>query len=323
MWLDSFRRLILTLSASLVRSHKFLKNFESTKYNLTVTPSSPTLAFLGLLFISLLLPACASKPENQLDSKMPTREKKAVAQASFLTLEPANLAVAEIARQVTVRILTEPGSGSGVVIAREGQTYTVLTCLHVIAGSKGESYRVLSADGKIYPARLKPIRSLVGVDLALVQFESKIPYKVAVLGNSDVLSVGSQVYASGFPNYHFINQNAVEETRNWGTKAFRLTAGKVSLLPEKSLQEGYRLGYDNDVELGMSGGPVLNEKGEVVGINGRLKYPVQGIDVFTFADGTKPSVELFEQMETLSWAIPVATFQQSGKEFLRQKNTPM
>jgi len=33
----------------------------------------------------------------------------------------------------------------------------------------------------------------------------------------------------------------------------------------------------------MSGGPVLNQNGQVVG--GRLKYPLQGIDAFTFADG--------------------------------------
>jgi serine protease Do len=296
-------------------------NYEFLRTNLT--PLSHTLTFLGLVFINLLLPACSAQSENQVHSKMPIGDKKAVAQTSFSTPKSTNLLVAKIARQVTVRIFTEPGSGSGVVIARQGQTYTVLTCLHVLAESKEGRYRVLSVDGKIYPARVKPIQSLKGIDLALLQFDSKSSYKVATLGNSDALPVGSQVYAAGFPNYHFINQNAVEETHNWGTKAFRLTTGRVSLLPEQSLQEGYRLGYNNDVELGMSGGPVLNDKGEVVGINGRLKYPVQGIDVFTFADGTKPSVELFEQMEALSWAIPVATFKQSAQEFLHQHNTPI
>lgn len=47
-------------------------------------------------------------------------------------LPPVAVSVPEIARQVTVRILTEPGLGSGVIIDRQGQTYTVLTCYHVV-----------------------------------------------------------------------------------------------------------------------------------------------------------------------------------------------
>ena len=96
--------------------------------------------------------------------------------------------------------------------------------------------------------------------------------------------------------------------------------GEVSLLLERSLSEGYGLGYTNEVEQGMSGGPVLNESGQLVGINGRLKYPLQGIDVFTFVDGTKPSIELFKQMEALSWAIPISTFQQLAEVSLTKTN---
>ena len=250
-----------------------------------------------------------------------------------LSQQPSSLSVAEIARLVTVRILTEPGSGSGVIIHRQGQTYTVLTCEHVIGDSQGGKYTVLTVDGITQPARRKSISHIENtdevqagsavarrstLDLALVQFESKKLYRVAALGDSDALSPGNPVYASGFPNYQFLSQKSVEDTRNWGTRAFRSTKGEVSLLLERSLPEGYRLGYTNDVEQGMSGGPVLNERGQLVGINGRLKYPLQGIDVFTFADGTKPSVEMFQQMEALSWAIPIATFQQKTKLNLTQ-----
>jgi len=231
-----------------------------------------------------------------------------------LSQRPNNLPVAEIARQVTVRILTEPAYGSGVVISRQGKTYTILTCQHVLANNKSGNYKVLSADGIIHPAHRKSILHLEGVDLGLVEFQSKVSYQVAALGDSNTLSVGGRVYATGFPNYHFINQNAIEDTRDWGTRAFHLTIGKVSLLSERVLPGGYRLGYTNEVELGMSGGPVLNDRGQVVGINGRLKYPLQGIDVFTFTDGTKPSEKLFEQMEALSWAIPITTFRQVASE---------
>ncbi|MFM6007584.1 MAG: trypsin-like peptidase domain-containing protein, partial [Sphaerospermopsis kisseleviana] len=103
----------------------------------------------------------------------------------------------------------------------------------------------------------------------------------------------------------------VGETLDWGLKAYKLTTGTVSLmLTNQSLPRGYQLGYTNDVESGMSGGPVLNSQGQLIGINGRGKYPLQGIDMFTFADGTIPSPNLFKQMEGLSWAVPISTYQQ-------------
>ncbi|MCC5659048.1 serine protease [Nostoc sp. XA010] len=261
--------------------------------------------------------SCLSTSVSQSTYKIEQGVKKSFTNNKTISLRESNSPVAEIAKKVTIRILTEPGSGSGVLIAHQGETYTVLTCQHVVANSKGSKYSVLSADGKIYPARLKAIRKLKDIDLALVQFDSKTIYPVVKLGNSNLLTAGFQVYAAGFPNYHSINKDAIEDTRNWGTKAYRFTTGKISMmLVDKSLPQGYRLGYTNEVEVGMSGGPVLNEKGELVGINGRLKYPIQGIDVFTFADGSKPSVEMFQQMEALSWGIPIAMFRQLAEDSL-------
>jgi serine protease Do len=222
--------------------------------------------------------------------------------------------VEKIADEVTVRILTDTAPGSGAIIDRTNNTYTILTCQHVLDASKKGNYRVLSPDGKIYPAKMKPAPRLKGLDLALVEFESETTYRVAKLGNSQELAVDSAVYAAGFPNHQSINADQIEDTTNWGRKAFRFTSGKVSWILQQSLPDGYSLGYTNDVASGMSGGPVFNDKGESIGINGRLKYPVQGIDAFILADGTKPSVENFEKMEALSWAIPIATYQNIAKK---------
>jgi S1-C subfamily serine protease len=223
--------------------------------------------------------------------------------------------VAEMARLVTVRILTKLGAGSGVIVDRQGQTYTVLTCDHVANPSPDDRFTVLTPDGQIHSAYRKRLPSLEGVDLALVQFESRSPYRVAALGNSKDLSVGEPVYASGFPNYQYQGSNSVEETLNWGLKAYRLTTGTIAmLLSNQSLPRGYQLGYTNDIEPGMSGGPVLDRQGRLIGINGRGKHPIQGIDAFTLADGTTPSQELFKRMEALSWAVPISRFvQRSGQ----------
>jgi serine protease Do len=230
--------------------------------------------------------------------------------------------VEKIAREVTVRVLTESVPGSGVIVlqqnnstdGRQGKTYSVLTCQHVIAESSKGVYRVLSPDGKIYPARVKSTPKLKGLDLAVVEFDSNTIYRVAELGKSEDLGGDTSVYAAGFPNHHIVNADRIEDTSDWGLRAFQVTAGKVGAISPQRLPEGYSLGYTNEVASGMSGGPVFNDKGELIGINGRLKYPVAGIDAFIYADGTKPSVEVFEQMEALSWGIPIATYQQVIKK---------
>ncbi|MEP6521098.1 serine protease [Microcoleus vaginatus DQ-U2] len=223
-------------------------------------------------------------------------------------LEPS---VASVARQVTVRIFTSPGAGSGVIIDRQGQTYTVLTCAHVANASGNGSYRVLTPDGQTHLAFRQRIPALQGIDLALVRFESQTPYRVAVLGNFEEISIGEPVYISGFPNYQERDTNALEVTYDWGTKAFHLTTGNISmLLLDRSLHRGYKLGYTNATKGGMSGGAVLDRQGRLIGIHGRGKQTIQGISAFRLADGTMPSPELYEQMSGLSWAIPIYSFQQ-------------
>lgn len=227
------------------------------------------------------------------------------------TTSPGNFdtTAAEIANQVTVRILTKFGSGSGVVIKHEGQTYTVLTNNHVVVDSPEDGYEILTTDGNIYLAEQVNCVNGKNLDLALVKFTSPEDYQVVALPKSKVISEGETVYASGFPAWHFVFKGKkltkMEETRNWGVKAFQLKTGTIKMHLDKTLPGGYQLGSTNDVFQGMSGGPTLNQQGELIGINGLLKYPFQGIKAFTFTDGTIPEKEDYLQMESLSWAIPI------------------
>jgi serine protease Do len=243
--------------------------------------------------------------------------------ASLAVTDSNKTTVEKIANQVTIRILGTGSPGSGVIISQDGidskqggKTYTALTCQHVVPDGKKGSYQVLLPDGKTYTAKVRFTPKLKGLDLAIVEFESEENYRVVKLAESEQLSPDTTVYAAGFPNYQTIDAKQIEETSSWGQRAFRLTVGKIGSLSiaPRSLQAGYSLGYTNEVASGMSGGPVFNDRGELIGINGRLKYPLEGIDAFTFTDGTKPSVEKFQQMEALSWAIPIATYQQITKK---------
>ena len=251
-----------------------------------------------------------STPKSQpLTQTLPSdKDLGHVDQPPTTSIKTSNATVQQIAKQVTVRVLTKSAHGSGVIVAHQDQTYTVLTCQHVAAESKQGDYQILVVDGKSYPARIKPLQNSQKLDLVLLEFDSQAEYKVVELSKSTTLISGTQVYAAGFPNYYLVGKDNMEETRKLGRKVFKFTMGTIGLiLQSPALPDGYSLGYTNEVELGMSGGPVLNNQGELVGINGRSKYPLQGIDAFTFADGTKPSVENFEKMEPLSWAVPITT----------------
>ncbi|MBK1987338.1 tetratricopeptide repeat protein [Sphaerospermopsis aphanizomenoides BCCUSP55] len=195
----------------------------------------------------------------------------------------------DLAKSITVKILTKNGSGSGTLIAKNGNDYTVITNDHVV--NQDGSYRVQTPDGKIYSANVikeKP-PSLKNQDVALLQFESTAEYTIASLGISSPIAVEQKIVAAGF-----VNDNA----------KLIFTEGKISLLPDKSFQRGYRIGYSNKVQPGMSGGPILNYQGEVIGINAVHAYPISD-KIYVFSDNSQPSAAERQQMRQYSWGVPI------------------
>jgi serine protease Do len=85
--------------------------------------------------------------------------------------------VENLARQTTVRIQTAKSSGSGTIVRRQGQTYTVLTNWHVVAIVRGDR-TIVTGDGLLH-RRLGVPRPLEDTDLAIVEFRRAIEYKVA------------------------------------------------------------------------------------------------------------------------------------------------
>jgi S1-C subfamily serine protease len=215
-----------------------------------------------------------------------------------------SLDIQKIAQLTTVRILTPRSSGSGVIVARQGQIYSVLTNWHVVGFA--DSHTIMTVDGHQYMPISQNPRQLDFYDLAITQFRSTTSYEVAKI-SIEFMTVGDQVWASGFPMYQ---DEALITTFDKGVDAFRLTSGEVTLLPPKSMPMGYRLGYTNEIVEGMSGGPIFNAKGLLIGINGRLKYGEPAFGIYEFEDGTQPSTELLEKMVDSSWGIPITTYLQ-------------
>lgn len=212
--------------------------------------------------------------------------------------------VQRIAQSITVKVLSNKTSGSGILVSKKGVTgkkediYSVLTNRHVLMS--GEPYRIQTPDGKIHQANVVKDVNFKGSDLALLQFSSAQDYTLAELMSVSTLAVNQQVFAAGFVS---------------DTKKLVFTTGEVSLLPDKAFQDGYQIGYTNNVQKGMSGGPILNQRGEVIGINGILANPIWG-DPYVFEDGSKPNGTEREKMSLYSWGIAIKTAVDLAPEFV-------
>jgi hypothetical protein len=186
--------------------------------------------------------------------------------------------VAEKAKAITV-LIDGQFPGSGVIVAKQGNTYTVLTAKHVVKTE--DKYEVVTPDSNRYKVNYRTVKKMEGVDLAVLQFTSDKTYRVANFGNSDQAIPGTPVYVAGFP----------KPGREITSPVLQSIRGEISGRPPSALRDGYALIYTITTIKGMSGGPVLDENGKLVGIHGR-------------AEGDKERDEKFG----LNLGIPINTF---------------
>lgn len=186
----------------------------------------------------------------------------AIAQSAAIAKSPQE--IAQLANAVTVQVnpsANDPRmkSGSGFIIAKHGNIYTVLTCNHVL---KDQPATIRTYDGKSYPIINGQSLSTSNnaVDLALLTFTSSTEYAVAKLGDSDQAAVGAQIFVFGYP----VNSlgSIVGEARN-----FEFSPGYVTSRPS-GVSGGYTMRYSAVTQGGMSGGPVFDIDGRIVGVHG-------------------------------------------------------
>jgi serine protease Do len=151
--------------------------------------------------------------------------------------------------------------GSGVIVSKEGH---ILTNHHVIAGMT--EIRVQLTDGRNLAAAL--IGSDPATDIAVLRIDAPNIEPLA-LGESDGLRVGQQVFAIG-------NPYGLEET---------VTRGIVSAKGRHTASDSSieYVQHDAAVNEGNSGGPLLNVRGEIVGINSAIFSRTGGWQGISFA----------------------------------------
>lgn len=199
-----------------------------------------------------------------------------------LVVQQAGQAVVTVINEQVFQGVDDPvpaGSGTGFIIDDQGH---IVTNWHVVDG--GVSFQVIFSNGERRPA------SLVGSDqisdLAVIVVEGDVP-AVLCFGDSGALMPGEPVLAIGSPFGSFTNT---------------VTQGIVSALGRDLDGSGYNnlIQHDAAINPGNSGGPLLNLRGEVIGVNtlGIQEMEGQFVQGLFFAVPSSTVVEIVDRLIT-------------------------
>lgn len=153
------------------------------------------------------------------------------------------------------------GFGSGFLISKDGY---ILTNFHVVSNKQrkvADDIKVKLYTDHIYKAKVIGTDSLFDVALLKIDTSEELPF--LKLGNSDISEVGEWVMAIG-------NPSLLDHT---------VTVGVISAKGRQLSGAIYRTFIQTDaaINLGNSGGPLINLKGEVIGVNAMIIAGTEGI----------------------------------------------
>lgn len=183
----------------------------------------------------------------------------------------------------------EVGGGSGFIISKDGM---ILTNKHVVFDDNAE-YTVLMNDGKKFPAKV--LAKDPNQDLAIIEIEKvKEPFLTVKLGDSSDLKIGQTVIAIGNALGEFRNTISVGVISGLGRTVTASGGGFVETI-EDVIQT------DAAINKGNSGGPLLNLKGEVIGINTATVLEAQNISFSIPVNKAKRDIEQVKKFGKITY----------------------
>jgi S1-C subfamily serine protease len=208
-----------------------------------------------------------------------------VAGSVYSKVNPAVIQIT-VAGAVAGGFSTE-GSGSGFVVDARG---LILTNNHVVENARAVSVRFTTGETR----EAQVLGSDRGNDLALLKVDLPANVPVAPLGDSEQVQVGETAIAIGSPFGldQTVTQGIISAMhRNWNPGNGRTRRNLIQT--------------DAPINPGNSGGPLLNARGEVIGINTMIESPVRGSVGVGFAVPINTAKERLAQLESGATLEPV------------------
>jgi WD40 repeat protein len=209
-------------------------------------------------FVCLVQPAGAAKPtprDNLVAVALTPNQIKAKASRFVVRIDGQGK------DEKTGNILKD--YGSGFIVNKNGNIYTVLTAAHVANNSIGKR-SIITPDGKSHSFTVGNVRILSSkIDLAEITFISNETYEVAKFRSNNI-PLESKVFVYGW--------NAIDEDRaSYSARLPRFPQGTLDQEQpiENNQNGGYTLVLGMVVVPGLSGSPILDEDGEVIGVYGK------------------------------------------------------
>lgn len=168
--------------------------------------------------------------------------------------------------------------GTGIIISENGY---IITNWH-LAGNKYSSCYVTMEDGTVYNGNT--IWADSDLDLAIVKISAN-NLKYLQLGDSDNIKIGETVYAIGNPIGIEFQRTVTKGIISGLNRTIKIEENKNSSYMEGLIQT------DASINQGNSGGPLINERGEVIGINSVKIETAEGIGFAVPINIIKPVVE--------------------------------
>ncbi|MCX6790975.1 MAG: trypsin-like peptidase domain-containing protein [Candidatus Gribaldobacteria bacterium] len=182
------------------------------------------------------------------------------------------------------------GGGTGFIVSIDG---LFITNRHVVDDAKA-FYSLITNEGKEYNFKVLDKDPLQ--DLAICQITKKNPqekFPILKLGDSDTVQIGQTVVAIGNALGQFSNSVSVGIVSGLGRT---ITAGDGAGMSE-NLED--ILQTDAAINRGNSGGPLLNLKGEVIGINSAVASDAQGIGFAILVNKAKRDIQSLEKYQKI------------------------
>lgn len=225
------------------------------------------------------LPISTTKTE-----KMVLEESNAIIDTSN-KVSPAVVSIAstQVLQDIFGRTYEASGAGTGFIITSDG---LIITNKHVVSDANTQ-YKVVLSDGRSFDAQVKSRDPYL--DFAVVKIDAK-DLPVVELGDSEQMQIGQWVVAVGNALGKFQNSVTVGVI---SAKNRQIDAADASGANAETLDN--LLQTDAAINPGNSGGPLINLKGQVIGINTAVASSAQGIGFAIPVNSVKGAIESIKE----------------------------